>query len=67
MCIVLVAKCPVLGQLKNGIITLVTLRNGGEVEIKCLTAEMGNGVTVNRFVEVCDSIFTITGFHVTLR
>ena len=37
MCIVLVAKCPVLDQLKNGIITLVTLRNGGEVEIKCLT------------------------------
>ena len=37
MCVVLVAKCPVLGQLKNGIITLVTLRNGGEVEIKCLT------------------------------
>ena len=37
MCIVLVAKCPVLGQLKNGIITRVTLRNGGEVEINCLT------------------------------
>ena len=37
MCVVLVAECPVLGQLKNGIITLVTLRNGGEVEIKCLT------------------------------
>ena len=29
------------------------------------SAEMGNGVTVYRFVEVCDSIFTITGLHVT--
>ena len=29
------------------------------------SAEMGNGVTVYRFVEVCVSILTITGFHVT--
>ncbi|XP_073244376.1 P-selectin-like isoform X1 [Porites lutea] len=32
-----IAKCPALRQLKNGIITHVTLRNGGEVKIKCLT------------------------------
>ena len=31
------ASCPVLGTLKNGIITHVTLRDGGEVEIKCLS------------------------------
>ena len=29
------------------------------------SAETENGVTAYRLVEVCGSIFTITGFHVT--
>ena len=61
MCIILVAKCPVLGQLKNGIITLVTLR----MDHPNSSVEMENGVTVYRLVEVCGSNFTIIGFHVT--
>ncbi|XP_078348233.1 sushi, von Willebrand factor type A, EGF and pentraxin domain-containing protein 1-like [Oculina patagonica] len=30
-----IASCPVFGPIKNGIITYVTLKGGGEVEIKC--------------------------------
>ena len=29
------ASCPVLGSVKNGMVTHVTLKGGGEVEIKC--------------------------------
>ena len=31
------ASCPVVGSIKNGIITPVTLKGGGEVGIKCHT------------------------------
>ncbi|KAJ7383520.1 hypothetical protein OS493_027686 [Desmophyllum pertusum] len=32
-----IASCPAFGSIKSGIITHVTLKGGGEVEIKCLT------------------------------
>lgn len=33
--ILIIASCPVIASIKNGIITHATLRDGGEVEIKC--------------------------------
>ena len=33
----LIAYCPVITSIKNGIVTQATLRNGGEVGIKCRT------------------------------
>ena len=35
--LLIIASCPVIASIKNGIITHVTLREGGEVEIKCRT------------------------------
>ena len=33
--IALIAPCPILGPMRNGVITYVTRKGGGEVEIKC--------------------------------
>ena len=33
--LLIIASCPVIASIKNGIITHATLREGGEVEIKC--------------------------------
>ena len=33
----IIASCPVVDSIKNGIITHATLKEGGEVEIACLT------------------------------
>ena len=33
--VTLIASCPILGPIRNGIITHVTRKSGGEVEIKC--------------------------------
>lgn len=33
--ILIIASCPVIASIKNSIITHATLRDGGEVEIKC--------------------------------
>ena len=33
--VALIAPCPILGPIKNGVITHVTRKGGGEVEIKC--------------------------------
>ena len=33
--LLIIASCPVIASLMNGIITHATLKEGGEVEIKC--------------------------------
>ena len=33
--VTLIASCPILGPIRNGVITHVTRKSGGEVEIKC--------------------------------
>ena len=33
--LLIIASCPVIASIKNGIITHATLKEGGEVEIKC--------------------------------
>ena len=33
--VALIASCPILGPMRNGVITYVTRKGGGEVEIKC--------------------------------
>ena len=35
--ILIIASCPVIASIKNSIITHATLKEGGEVEIACLT------------------------------
>ena len=35
--LLIIASCPIIASINNGVITHVTLREGGEVEIKCRT------------------------------